>query len=85
MKTSASIKPQSAPSGSGSPSTPGAAVVGWLLVCFAIIPLSMAAHGEGRGPVETGVAMLVLGLGMVIGSKILRRRGRPPGPNAPAV
>ena len=70
--------------GSG-PAKPGATVLGWLIVCIAIIPLSMAAHGEGRLPVVAGLAMLGFGLTLIVGSRLLKRRDRSPGPKAPAV
>jgi hypothetical protein len=51
------------------PKTPGIKVIGWLLITSAIVPMAMAAHGEGRGPLELGLALLVAGLGMVLAAR----------------
>lgn len=62
------------PDGDGRPKTPGIKVIGWLLITFAVVPMAMAAHGEGRGPLELGLALLVAGVGMVLAARWYRDR-----------
>lgn len=61
------------PHGDESPKTPGIKVIGWLLIVSAIVPMAMAAHGEGRGPLEIGFALLVSGVGLVVAARWLGR------------
>jgi len=51
------------------PSTPGSTVLGWLLVCFSLIPLAMAASGDSRAGVWIGAALLLVGFLMVVVGK----------------
>jgi hypothetical protein len=57
----------------GHPKTTGVKVIGWLLIVAAIVPAAMAAHGEGRGPLEIGLILLVGGVGMVVAGRWLTR------------
>jgi len=46
--------------------TPGIAVLGWLLVAFAIVPLAMAVKGDGTvygwiGGAAVGLAVVLIG------------------------
>jgi len=65
-------------SGSG-PTTPGMVVVGWFVLCFAIIPLAMAVHGDGRVYTNLALGMLVIGALLIVFSRLGRPRGNPPG------
>jgi hypothetical protein len=58
------------------PQTHGTTVLGWLLVCFATMPVAMAISGDGRGYAWAGGTMLVVGLVMVAVGKRLRRPER---------
>lgn len=61
------IRPQSSTlPGAQTPSTPGRKVAGWLLVCFAVIPLAMAARGEGARYLWTGAAIAAVGGALVL-------------------
>lgn len=48
------------------PQTRGVTVLGWLLVCFSVIPLAMGATGDGRWIGLGGAAMLAAGAAMVM-------------------
>jgi len=61
-------------SGSG-PKTPGMVVVGWLVLCFAIIPLSMAVHGDGRVYTCLALGMFLIGAALVAIPRLGRPRG----------
>jgi len=60
--------PATQPDG-GPPKTSGIKVIGWLLVVCAIVPAAMAAHGEGRSPLLIGLALLVIGAGLVVAAR----------------
>jgi hypothetical protein len=45
-------------------------VVGWLVLCFAIIPLAMAAHGDGQLYTTIGLVMIGAGGLMVLVSRL---------------
>ena len=79
MATQGSMK-TGHPVSDGGPAGTGAAVVGWLVLCFAIIPLAMAVHGDGR--VYTTIALVMLGAGglMVLVSRLVSRGGGGRGP-----
>jgi hypothetical protein len=62
------------------PAGTGAAVVGWLVLCFAIIPLAMAVHGDGRVYTTIGLVMLGAGGLMVLVSRLASRGGGGRGP-----
>jgi hypothetical protein len=84
MESRNSVRPEvSSTSGSG-PATPGATIVGWVLLCFALIPLSMAAHGDGRVYVTTGLVMFAAGFALVVMARLLNRRGGGRGPTPAA-
>jgi hypothetical protein len=52
------------------PQTRGTTVLGWLLVCFSVAPLTMGASGDGALIGWAGVAMVTAGLALVaIGRK----------------
>ncbi len=70
--------------GGSARTTSGAAVVGWALLGFAVIPLTMAAHGDGRVYVTTGLAMFATGFALVVMSRFLNRRGGGRGPTPAA-
>ena len=48
------------------PQTRGITVLGWLLVCFSMIPLAMGATGDGAWIGWSGAAMLTVGVAMVV-------------------
>lgn len=48
------------------PQTRGITVLGWLLVCFSMIPLTMGATGDGAWIGWSGAAMLTVGVAMVV-------------------
>lgn len=69
------------PSARGSgPTTPGMAVAGWLVLCFAIIPLSMAVHGDGHAYTNLGLGLLLTGGALVAMARLGRSRGTKTGP-----
>jgi len=84
MESRNSVKPEVHSPGGNGPTTPGATVVGWLLLCFALIPLSMAAHGDGRVYVTTGLVMFAAGFALVVMARLLNRRGGGRGPTPAA-
>jgi hypothetical protein len=53
------------------PQTHGVTVIGWVLVCFATMPITMGFSGDGRGYVWAGLAMLTMGIAMVVVGKRL--------------
>jgi len=55
------------------PKASGIKIIGWLLIVAAIVPLAMAAHGEGRGPLEIGSALVAGGVGLVVAARWPRR------------
>ena len=73
MSTSHTIRPVSPHTGSGQPQTPGLSVLGWLILCFAIMPVSMAIKGEGPLYMWIGLAMVAAGLGMLLVERRVRR------------
>ena len=70
------------PAPDGRPAGTGAAVVGWLVLCFAIIPLAMAVHGDGRVYTTIGLVMLGAGGLMVLVSRLASRSGGGRGPGS---
>ena len=63
------------------PKTSGLVVVGWLVLCFAILPLSMSLHGDGRIYTDLGLAMLVIGAVMVAIHRLGGPRRKTTGPS----
>lgn len=43
------------------PNTSAFTVLGWLLLVLSVVPLLMAAHGDGRTYLWSGFGMLLLG------------------------
>ncbi len=74
MTTSRRTPPHVSVGGDPRPQTSGATVVGWLLICFAVPPLAMAAAAYGSTYLWVGGGMVFLGAGMVL----LGRHRRPP-------
>lgn len=60
-------------SASESPSTPVAAVAGWLLVIFGLLPVLMGAHGDGTPYLVAGAAMTATGAVLILTTKLRRR------------
>lgn len=58
--------------GGGQPATAGLAVVAWLILTSAIVPLAMAAHGDGRGYLWAGLAMVASGVALLIARRLTR-------------
>lgn len=58
----------------------GAAVVGWLVLCFSIIPVAMAVHGDGQVYTTVGLVMLGAGGILVLVSRLASRGGGGRGP-----
>ncbi|MCU0302499.1 MAG: hypothetical protein MUC56_00350 [Thermoanaerobaculales bacterium] len=52
----------------------GLTVLGWVVACFATIPVIMGSSGDGRAYLWAGLIMLVVGVAMIL---IGRRLGRP--------
>jgi hypothetical protein len=48
------------------PQTRGLTVLGWLVVCFSVIPLAMGATGDGAWIGWSGAVMLAAGIAMVV-------------------
>jgi hypothetical protein len=48
------------------PRTRGLTVLGWMFVCFSVIPLAMGATGDGAWIGWSGAAMLTIGVAMVV-------------------
>lgn len=47
------------PSDTPAPPTPPVTVIGWTLLCFALIPLIMGEHGDGHTYLVVGLVMAV--------------------------
>jgi len=58
---------------SAPPQTHGLTVIGWVLVCFSTMPMTMGVSGDGRGYALAGLAMLGCGVAMVAMGRRLRR------------
>ncbi len=56
------------------PAGSGSALLGWLLLCFAVIPLTMAAHGDGPGYLVGGLVMTAAGCALIAVARLSRRR-----------
>lgn len=56
------------------PRTHGATVVGWLLVCFSIAPLAMAAADRRASEAWVGAGMLTAGIASILIGRRLGRR-----------
>lgn len=67
------------PVSDGRPAGTGAAVIGWIVLCFSIIPLAMAVHGDGRVYTTLGLVMLGAG-GLTVAVSRLTGRGGGRGP-----
>ncbi len=61
------------PTSPSAPPTHGLTVIGWLVVCFAALPLAMGAAGDGSAWVRGGLGMLAVGLACVVIGRRLRR------------
>ena len=59
------------------PQTHGVTVLGWVLVCFSTMPITMGFSGDGRGYALAGLAMLAGGIAMVLVGKSLPRSKQP--------
>ena len=66
------------------PKASGLVVVGWLVLCFAILPLSMSLHGDGRIYTDLGLAMLVIGAIMIAVNRFGGPRRKTTGPSGVA-
>jgi hypothetical protein len=63
------------PSLPGQPSrSPGLAVIAWLFLTSAIVPMAMAIRGEGRTPLAIGLGMCAVGAVLLVVAR-QRRRG----------
>lgn len=51
---------------SSQPETSPLTVIGWLIVCFAIIPLLMGARGEGQALLFGGGGLIAVGIVLVL-------------------
>lgn len=49
-------------------------VIGWTLLCFALIPLTMAAHADGHGYTIVGVSLGVVSIVCIALGKLLGKR-----------
>lgn len=60
------------------PTTHGATLIGWLVICFAVIPLAMWGAGDGSGYALGGLVMVGAGAGLVAHGRlaITRSGGR---------
>jgi hypothetical protein len=72
MATGLEIRPATTGGGPVSAPTPGLAVLGWLLVVFAIAPLAMAAAGDGDVYLWIGLTLACSGGVMIV---LARRKG----------
>ncbi len=73
MSTPAAF-PSTAPLNTGNrQQRPGMAVVGWLMLSFAIMPITMAAHGDGTIYSWTGLLMVAVGAGLVVATRRAQR------------
>jgi hypothetical protein len=57
------------------PQTHGLTVLGWVVVCFSSMPITMGFSGDGRAYAVVGLVMLGCGVAMVIVGKRLGRPG----------
>lgn len=73
MSTLSPIQPATPSSGSDRPQTPGLVVLGWLTLCFAIMPVAMAVRGDGRMYTWIGLAMVTAGAGILLAARTVRR------------
>lgn len=78
MKTMTAHTAGMTTSGAGSgplvPRTHGAIVAGWLLVCFSIVPLAMAAADRKASEAWFGAGLLAAGVASVVIGGRLRAR-----------
>lgn len=72
MSTPAATRNISPPGGRGQPTTSGLAVIAWLVLTSAIVPLAMGAHGDGRGYLWAGLAMVVSGIALLLAARLNR-------------
>lgn len=61
------------------PETSGATVLGWLLLCFAVAPLAMAAASYGAHYLWAGGALVLAGAVLVLIGRDRRSRDSDPG------
>ena len=73
MSTPAATRNISPAGGSGQPTTSGLAVIAWLVMTSAIVPLAMGAHGDGRGYLWVGLAMVASGIALLVAARFNRR------------
>lgn len=71
QQTSQDIQEHAAPTSSPS----GFTVIGWTLLCFALIPLTMAAHASGHGYIIAGGGLAAISIVCIALGKI-RGKGR---------
>lgn len=81
MTTLQTMEPEHPTADGRGPTKPGLAIIGWLCLCFAIIPLTMAVHGDGRVYTDVGLGMLVVGAALVAVHRLSRPRIDRPGAN----
>ena len=55
------------------PQTHGVTVLGWVVVCFSAMPITMGFSGDGRGYALAGLVMLACGIAMVAVGRRIRR------------
>ncbi len=70
------MKTQNTPTTPSDPAvpTPPVTVIGWTLLCFALVPLIMGGHGDGRTYLYVGVVMAALSLVCLTIGHFARRR-----------
>lgn len=68
--TSREVQQNTAQASSPSPFS----VIGWTLLCFALIPLTMAGHGDGHGYTIVGVSLGALSIVCIALGKLLGKR-----------
>jgi hypothetical protein len=49
-------------------------VIGWTLFCFALIPLTMAGHGDGHGYTIVGVGLGAASIVCIVLGKLMGRK-----------
>ena len=57
--------------------TPGITAVGWIVICFAVIPVLYGIHQFDRPVLVAGGVMTMLGLICVVIGRVRSRQARP--------
>lgn len=72
------MKPSQAPAGQPAPApqpeTSPLTVLGWLILCFALVPLLMGSRGEGQMLLVAGGAMAAAGVILVLVGRVRTAR-----------